>query len=377
MAALALGLCAAPLQLQAQQPELQRPQQSETPKTKSDISVEAKLVVVPASVRDKKNALVGNLKKEDFVLQVDGKAQTIRYFDHDSDVPLTLGLLVDTSMSQRTVLDDERKASQHFLSQMLTEPKDKAFLVQFDSQVDLLEDITANKDKLQKALDQLGTPQFGSSQSTPDDSDHGADGEHRRGHGGTTLYDAIYLSSNDVLAKQPGRKALIVLTDGVDRGSKESLNSAIEAALRSDTVIYAIYFKGENSGNNNNNGMGRHGGMGGGGYPGGGGGYPGGGGGYPGGGRRGGQAPPADNHQDGKKILEQICGRTGGFMFEAKKDKTDEVYAKIADELRGQYILGYTPGKEASDEGYHRISLQPKKKELFVQTREGYYVGGE
>jgi VWFA-related protein len=342
------------------------------------LKVDVKVVTMPVTVRDKKGAIVNNLTADDFTLTDDNKPQAIKYFTHDTNLPLTLGLLIDTSGSVRSVLDEERKASQHFLTQMMTDPKDKAFLIQFDQEVDLLEDITANKDKLQKALDQVGSPQFGSSstQGSPDSSDHGADGERRRGHGGTTLYDAIYLASNDVLAKQPGRKALIILTDGVDRGSKESMNSAIEAALRSDTAIYAIYFKGEAQHNNNgynNNGMGRHGGMGGG-WPGGGGGYPGGGGGYPGGGGRGGQGPAADNHQDGKKVLQQICGRTGGFMFEGKKDKTDDVYAKIAEELRGQYMLGYTPGKDVSDEGYHRISLTPKKKELFVQTREGYYV---
>jgi VWFA-related protein len=334
------------------------------------LKVDVKVVTLAVTVRDKKGAIVNNLTADDFTLTDDTHPQTIKYFTHDTNLPLTLGLLVDTSGSVRNELDDERTASQHFLTQMLTQPNDKAFLVQFDREVDLLEDVTSSKDRLQKALDQLGSPQFGSSdQSQPDDSDHGADGERRRGHGGTTLYDAIYLASNDVLAKQSGRKAVIVLTDGIDRGSKETMNGAIEAALRADTAVYAIYFKGEAPRSGGfNPGMGRHGGMGGG-WPGGGGGYPGG-----GGGNRGGQAPPADSHQDGKKVLEEICGRTGGFMFEAKKDKTDEVYAKIAEELRGQYILGYTPGKDVSDPGYHRISLTPKKKDLFVQTRDGYYV---
>ncbi|WP_252263373.1 VWA domain-containing protein [Paracidobacterium acidisoli] len=342
------------------------------------LKVDVRVVTMAVTVRDKKGAIVNNLTADDFALTDDNHPQTIKYFSHDTNLPLTLGLLVDTSMSQHSVLDDERTASQHFLSQMLTDPKDKAFLVQFDHEVDLLEDITPSKDRLQKALDQLGVPQFGSSssQASPDDSDHGADGEHRRGRGGTTLYDAIYLASSDVAAKQPGRKALIVLTDGIDRGSKETLNGAVEAALRANTAIYAIYFKGEESRDNGNGpGMGRHGGMGGR-WPGGGGGYPGGGspGGYPGGGGNPGGGRTADSHGDGKKILEEICGRTGGYMFEGKKGKTDEIYGKISEELRGQYQLGYIPGKDASDSGYHRIALTPKKKDLIVQTHDGYYT---
>ena len=156
----------------------------------------------------------------------------------------------------------------------------------------------------------------GSRDDSSDDSSGGQSGGGHRGmHGGagTQLYDAIYLASNELMKKQQGRKALIILTDGVDRGSKESLNTAIEAAQRADTEVYSIYFKGEHGGGggggNNGGGYpggGRHGGMGypGGGYPGGGGGYPRGGGGYPGG-----QSEPK---VDGKKILAQISGETGG-----------------------------------------------------------------
>jgi VWFA-related protein len=192
------------------------------------------------------------------------------------------------------------------------------------------------------------------------------------------LYDSIFLASDEVTSKEQGRKALIILTDGVDRGSKETLHTAIESAQRADTVIYAIYFKGEEQHNNNSGGYpgGRRGGMGGG-WPGGGGGYPGGGGGYPGGGRGGGGPRPEKSSVDGKKVLEQICGETGGHMFEVnKKENTDQIYTTIAEELRSQYILGYTPDKSVADSGgYHRITLTAKKKELYVQTRQGYYSG--
>jgi VWFA-related protein len=332
------------------------------------VQVNVKVVTMPVTVRDKHGAIVPNLTKDDFSLAEDGKPETIKYFNHDTNLPLNLGLLVDTSMSQRNVLDDERTASQHFLDQMLTNGKDRAFVVQFAGEVDLLEDLTSDKGKLRTAIDQLGAPQFQRTSSGDSDPDQGQ-GHHHYG-GGTTLYDAIYLASNEVMKQQKGRKAIVVLTDGVDRGSKETLNSAIEAAQRADTVVYALYYKGEENHNSGGYpGGGRRGGWG---YPGGG--YPGGGGGYPGGGR-GGQRPQSqESHVDGKKILEQLCDQTGGRMFEVtKKETADQAYTTIAEEMRSQYMLGYTPEK-SSDAGYHKIALTAKKKDLTVQTREGYYA---
>jgi VWFA-related protein len=338
------------------------------------VQVNVKVVTMAVTVRDKHGAIVSNLTKEDFSLTEDGRQQTIKYFNPDKDLPLNLGLLVDTSMSQRNALDDERSGSQHFLDAMLTDPKDRAFLIQFDREVDLLEDLTSNKGKLRAAIDQIGAPQFQrtSGDDGGQDSGQGGGGSHHFG-GGTMLYDAIYLASNEVMKQQQGRKAVVVLTDGVDRGSRETLNGAIEAAQRADTVVYAIYYKGEeghSSGGYPGGGGGRHGGMG---YPGGG--YPGGGGGYPGGGR-GGQRPQSqESHVDGKKILEQICGQTGGRVFEVtKKETADQIYTTIGEEMRSQYMLGYTPDKQSSDSGYHKIVLTATKKDLIVQTRDGYYA---
>ncbi|MGA9939236.1 MAG: VWA domain-containing protein, partial [Candidatus Acidiferrales bacterium] len=212
-----------------QQPELKRP-----PLSPSTISVETKLVTVYATVRDKHGKIVANLNKEDFVLDEDGQPQTISHFVRDTDVPLTLGLLVDTSYSQRGSLDDERKASFTFLDHMLSE-KDRAFVIHFDREVELLQDLTPLRPKLQAALQLLDA-------SPRDTSDDDQSSEHR--HAGTLLYDAIYLSSNDLMKKQQGRKALFVLTDGVDRGSKKTLEEAVEAAQRSDTLVYSIFFPG-------------------------------------------------------------------------------------------------------------------------------------
>jgi len=347
------------------------------------ISVEAKLVNIPVIVLDKKGALVQNLTKDNFLLKVDGHDQTVRYFNQDKDLPLTLGLLVDTSQSQRTVLDDERTASIAFLDDMLTGPadRDKAFIVQFAHQTDLLQDVTSSKPKLQEGLKHLdasgsgSTPSFGGG-GNDSDSNGGNDSRGHRG-GGTTLYDALFLSSDEVQAKQKGRRAVIILSDGVDSGSKESLARSIEAAQRADTIVYAIYYKGQEHRDNSNNNQGHQGG----GYPGGGrhGGM--GGGGYPGGGGQGRPQGGGESRVDGKKILQRMADETGGRLFEVKgKDTVASIYKQIGEELRAQYRLGYTPDKASSSDGYHRIdiSLAPATyKNLFIQTRDGYYTGTE
>jgi VWFA-related protein len=184
------------------------------------------------------------------------------------------------------------------------------------------------------------------------------------------------------MSKQKGRKALVVLTDGEDRGSKERLTDAIEAAQRRDTIIYAIYFKGEQQRqpSGGNGGGGRRGGIG---FPGGGGGgYPGGGGGYPGGGggrRGGGPGGQPQQHEDGKKILERMTQETGGRMFEVSKKQTfANIFTEIGQELRSQYRLGYIPDADTAAEGYHKIDLaftSSDKKKFTIQTRDGYYTG--
>ena len=347
----------------------------------STIAVNVNVVTLPVTVRDKHGALVKDLTKDDFTLQEDGRPQTVKYFSRESNLPLTLGLLVDTSLSQREVLDQERNASRSFLDQMLVQAKDKAFLIHFDREVELLQDLTHSRDKLQSALDLLKAPNDDRSRSNDPNDDSQSGSEHR--HGGTLLYDSVYLASNELMKKQQGRKAVIILSDGVDRGSKTTLESAIESAQRSDTIVYSIYFKGEEEHRGRGNGGGS--GRGGGGYPGGGGGwpgggYPGGGGGYPGGGGRrgGGQRPSAEPRVDGKKILERVSKETGGRFFEVSKKQTvGEIYTNIVDELRTQYSMGFTPDKESSSGGYHHLVLQVKKKDMTVQTREGYYAGGE
>jgi VWFA-related protein len=335
---------------------------------KADMTVHVKVVNVPATVRDKHGKIVNNLTKDDFVLEEDGRPQTLHYFSQESSLPLTLGLLVDTSMSQRRVLGQERSASSSFIDQMLRPDKDKAFLIHFDHEVELDQDLTSSRESLRSALDSLQTPQFtqtsgGNSQGqSPGGYPGRHGGSHRDGSsrgGGTLLYDAVYLASDELTKKQTGRKALIVLSDGDDRGSKETLRTAIETAQRADTIIYSILFKDEED-HSFGGGFGGIGGMGG--HHGG-----------PGGGR---SRYPQEQRVDGKKILEQMSRETGGRLFEVSgKQTVEKIYAQIEEDLRNQYSLGYTPDRTDPGEGFHKISVKTRQKDLVVHAREEYYWG--
>jgi len=342
------------------------------------ISSKVRVVNLLATVRDKHKKIISDLRVSDFTLEEDGRQVPIQYFSRETDLPLKLGLLVDTSLSQRNILEAERTASKTFLGQVLRQ-NDSAFVIHFDREVELLQDLTTSREKLESALDSLHTPSPyaqdssgsegpGSSPTGPSRDDSDRQGRRRGMHrAGTTLYDAVFLASDELMKKQPGRKALIVLTDGVDRGSKESLESAIEAAQRADTLVYGIFFKGEEGFSNRRGGFGFPGGMGG---PMGG---------PMGGGRRrgGGQPYPQQSSVDGKKILERISRETGGRMFEvSKKEPITQIYSSIEEDLRNQYNLGFTPAKNESP-GYHRLVLKTSHKDDTVQTREGFYLDSD
>ncbi len=341
---------------------------------------DVKVVNVFATVRDKHGQIVPSLAKDDFVLQVDGRPETIRYFARETDLPLTIGLLVDTSLSQRRVLEEERTASYAFLNDVMREDRDKAFVINFDAESVLLQDLTSSKPKLENALDRVhvAEPDQNGSQGGGGQSGGGGypgGGGHRGGgwsHGaGTTLYDAVFLASDEMMRKQQGRKAVILLTDGVDQGSKYSLDRAIEAAQRSNTMVYSILFADPDA---YSRGMAS-----GGGYPGGhhGGwnGPWGGPAGPPGSGGGGQRVPPQyESHADGKKVLQRLSQETGGHFFEVtKKESVTAIYKQVQDELRNQYSLGFSPETAEQGTGYHKIQLAAKPKELVVQTRQGYY----
>jgi VWFA-related protein len=320
-------------------------------------STDVKVVMVFATVRDKQGQVVRNLTKDDFTLEEEGHPQTIQYFSQESNLPLTVGLLVDTSGSTRRVLPDERSASYRFLEQVLREDEDKFFLIHFDFEVELLQDLTSSRADLEKALNLLGTsdrPQMqrGGGGGGYGGGGYGGGAGRRRHGGGTSLYDAVYLASDDMMKKQKGHKSLILLSDGVDNGSKLSLSECVESAQRADTLVYSILF--EDPGANNFGGLGgphmvgKRGGW---------------------GGNRG----PAMNRPDGKKVLERISNETGGHFFEVtKKQPIDKVFAAIEEDLRNQYSIGYSSTGAAP--GYRHIHLGTKQKNLAVQAREGYYA---
>ncbi len=292
-----------------------------------------RVVNVLATVRTKAGEIVGNLTKDDFILTEEGHPQTIRYFSRETNLPLILGLLVDTSGSQRNVLDEEGTASYKFIDKVLREDQDKTFLAHFDFDTELLQDLTQSKEKLRRSLANLETPDMWRRGRIGG----GAGG----GGGGTTLYDAVYLAADEVMRTQQGRKAVVLLTDGVDHGSRVSISTAIEQAQRADTLIYSIMFEGEESGG------GRFGPFG---------------------------IAPMGGGGNGFKVLQKMSRETGGGFFEvSRKMSIDAIYKRIEDELRNQYSIGYTPDQPAAGGGYRAISLKARRKDLVVQARQGYY----
>jgi len=322
----------------------------------STFSTDVKVVNILATVHDKKGQISSNLKKEDFAIEEEGRPQVIKYFSKETNLPLTLGLLVDTSVSQRRVLGDEQRAAYKFLDQVMSQ-KDQAFVLHFDTDVELLQDLTKSRQKLERSLSDLETPR---QLQRPTQGSSG-----RRGGGGTTLYDAVLLASNEVMRDQTGRKAVIILSDGVDNGSKVGLTDAIDAAQRNDVLIYSILFSdeqayGSGGGGNSYPPMGGRrgggmGGMGGGGRP---------------------RPQTTNRNDDGKKVLQRLSMETGGGFFEvSKKQPIDQSFARIQDELRNQYSLGFTSDQPASPGTFRRVHVTtPSQKNSIVQARAGYYA---
>lgn len=339
-----------------------RAQESAASSSDAKFSTDVKVVNVLVAVRDKQGKIINDLGKDDFDLSEEGRPQTIRYFTRETDAPLTLGLLVDTSLSQRRVLGEEKDASRRFIEKVLREDRDQTFLIHFDHDTELLQDLTSSRSKLERALDDVQLPDDarpqlrGGGGGYPGGGGGYPSGGRRSNQPGTTMYDAVQLASDELMRKRMGRKALILLTDGVDNGSKDTLSQAIEAAQRTDTLVYSIWFTGDEQQPTQP-------------FGGGGGGY--------GGRHRGGGYPQPMRAQgpDGKKILQQISRETGGGFYEVgKKLSIDQIYDRIEEELRNQYSLGFTPDK-ADSFGFRKIAVTVKQKGLIVQTREGYYPG--
>jgi VWFA-related protein len=290
-------------------------------------TTDVKVVSLFATVRDAQGHVVPNLTKDDFTLEEDGRPQTIGYFAAESGLPLTIGLLVDTSISQKKLLAEERTASLKFLMQVLRPDTDRAFVIHFDREVELLADLTSSREALDQALARLQTPTLPARK-------RGAPKLGAWTLGGTALYDAVLLSSDDLMRKQSGRKALVLLTDGVDNGSKIGLFDAIRAAQFSDTAVYSVLFADRDA--------------------------------YDG----------TFAAAAGKKALERISHDTGGAFFEVTHDRAiAAIYGQLEEELRTQYSLGYTSDRTSNASEYRKIHLSTKPG-LAVATRDGYYAGG-
>jgi VWFA-related protein len=330
VAALALSQ-SAPQTTQAQQPESgsRQPDDSQEPTTTLKINVN--VVQLFFNVKDKHGTLIPNLNKNDFEIAEDGKPQTIKYFTPESNLPLTLGMMIDSSGSQRNVIGMEKEVGGAFLRQILTD-KDEAFVISFDITVDLLQDFTRDNHRLQAALNKAKVNTDYSSGGIPG---MGGGPVPQRGNSpGTLLYDAVYLSSHDMLAKEVGRKAVIILTDGQDEGSRLKLQDAIEASQKADTIVYVLLCADR----------GFYGGFG-----------------YSGEG-------------DMRKLTEQTGGRV--INVGNKFDKLREAFDQIAAELRSQYNIGYTPTNEKKDGTYRKIEIKTKQG-YKIQARSGYYAGKE
>jgi len=279
-------------------------------------SSEVNVVSLFATVRNRDGAIVKTLTQEDFRLEEDGHRQAIRYFTREANLPLIVCILVDTSRSMQMVFEPERVASNRFLEQVLRPDRDLAAVVHFDVRVGVLQDFTSSKEKLAGAMAKLKIPALPS----------------------TLLYDAIRQTSENQMRPQLGRKAFIVLSDGLDVRSKTSLVTAIEYAQRADTMIYSVLFT-----HGPANRVRRK--------------------------RR-----AAGNADRGRKVMQRLAAETGGGFFEVTPENPiDRIYAQIEDELRNQYSIGYTPTTLEKGGKYRKIKLTTTQKGLTVRTRDGYY----
>jgi VWFA-related protein len=270
-----------------------------------------------ATVRNKAGQLVQTLNEEDFLLSETGVAQKISYFARQSDLPLRLGLLIDTSMSQEKVIPAERAAAYQFLNKVLRENIDKIFLIQFDTLARVKLGFSDSRNQLEERLESIDTPTRKELRAS--------------GGTGTAYFDAI-ASGSELMKRETGRKALIVLSDGVDSSSDHTLPMSIEEALRADTIVYSIYFTDP-------------------GFYSGGFGMP-----------------------NGRAIMSRIARETGGGFFEvSNKLSIEKIFELIEQELRSQYSIGYVSSIPVGYPAFRKIQLTTRTKGLIVQTRDGYW----
>ena len=320
--------CNPVLRAQAQDNAPPSGQEQQAPSDQGNLQVfkaQVNVVNLFFNVKDKHGMLIPNLTKDDFQVMEDGKPQTVKYFSAESNQPLTLGIMIDTSASQTRVLDIEQESCTQFLKEVLRD-KDLAFVINFDVDVDLDQDFTNNIRDLARALNKMqinagmggGPPGLGGGPvpTTPR---------------GTLLYDAIYLGADEKLKSEVGRKAMIIFTDGEDQGSRLRIQDAIEAAQKADTICYVILIADR----------GFYGGFG----------------------------------YSGDSDMHKLAEATGGRVIEVgnKQEKLKVAFDQIQNELRSQYNIGYTPSNTKLDGTYRKIQIKTKG-DYKVQARQGYYA---
>lgn len=289
------------------------------------LRVDVNVVNLYFNVKDKRGGLVAGLEKDAFQVFEDGKPQTIKYFSREADQPLTLGMLIDTSGSQSRVLGAEQEVGAQFLEQVLR-PKDLAFLINFDVNVELAHDLTNSGKDLRSALRTVKINTGGGSGGIPGMGGGPIPQSNPRG---TLLYDAVYLAAGEKLKNEVGRKAMIILTDGEDQGSHETINGAIEAAQKSDAICYVLLIQDD-----------------------------------------------AMYHGFGAGDMKKLAEQTGGRVIEVGNDekKLRKALDQISEELRTQYGVGYTPTNQKRDGSYRKVELKTVDRDLRVQARKGYYA---
>jgi VWFA-related protein len=305
----AVLIAASPVAALPQEPQSQAPV----------IRTQVNLVNLFVTVRDKNKRIVTDLKKEDFKLAEDGADQQIAFFSKEVTLPITLALLLDTSGSEQFMLGAIQDMGGRFLDRVLKK-SDEALVMSFDTDVDLLSDFTDDRGQLDRAIRKarINTPMSGGMINPgPVPSSHIT---------GTALYDAIYLACNEKLSTEAGRKAIVVVTDAQDEGSKVRLEEAVEAAQRTDTVIHILLV--------------------------------------------------ADPHFGGNSgVAHKITEETGGRMIVANSEKhLAEAFDQISEELRSQYTLGYYPTNTAHDGKFRKIKVDMSNHDLKVLARKGYYA---
>jgi VWFA-related protein len=308
------------LTLLAASPLTMRAQHSDAPSAPSQsIRVGVPLVNIYAAVVDKQNVNVPDLTQSDFKIFEDKVEQKIAFFSHEKTLPLSIGLLIDTSASEEDMIGAEQKAASQFLHRILQEG-DKAFIVAFDVDAVMLANWTSDLPTLDRAIDRVAVGVAGSMKPKP--------GPFFQYRGGTRLYDTIYSAAVKEMKDQSRRKALIILTDATDQGSYTDLKQAIESAQRADTLVQVlvVYDRREHA-----------------------------------------------DFSAAKHLAEDTGGRA---IDVANPRKIQSAFDQISEELRTEYSLGYYPTNSNQDGSFRQLKLELTSKKYKVFTRKGYYAGG-